>query len=469
MAKLFRALLFLLLLGETASATHLMGGDITVRPDGNGKYILRVTHYRDITGVPAATSLYVLINKYNPTISGTTGVHLPLLPNSGQALANFPYGVEVYVYEDTLPSMAVALGGSFRVAATECCRNTIIQNIANPGAEELILVDSVRTPAVGTNTSPEFLAMPVVYLPVNQPWTYNPLPYDADGDSLSWAIINPMIQSAYTLPSAAPGGPFTINPVSGEVSWTPNQLGHSVAAFKITEYVGAVKAGHVTRDMQYVVVPAASSAILSFAPVTPAQTNTTAGYNYVLYTPGQPLTFKIRGGDAGSPDSSISMTCMSPLFTEFAPTFTSVATGTGNTREGTFTWTPPAGFSKDMPVVFRVRNAMFAKDYTLMLRRNPSAASVAPVETDAVSGLQVSPNPAGDKVTVRFQTATDGPVRVVLTDVMGKTVAKLHDGPLPRGQWQMSEVLRCAPGLYQLTVYGVGGTRPVSQKVVVVR
>ena len=41
------------------------------------------------------------------------------------------------------------------------------------------------------NSTPYFLAPPITYLPVNTQWTYNPLPFDANGDSLVWSLDTP--------------------------------------------------------------------------------------------------------------------------------------------------------------------------------------------------------------------------------------------------------------------------------------
>ena len=98
------------------------------------------------------------------------------------------YGVEVYSFIDTI---TLSSAGYYSISWEDCCRNGAIGNIPNPAAMDMNLHTTFLNDAVNYDSSPYFLVKPVVYLPVNTPWQYNPLPIDPDGDSLSWYIGTP--------------------------------------------------------------------------------------------------------------------------------------------------------------------------------------------------------------------------------------------------------------------------------------
>ena len=50
----------------------------------------------------------------------------------------------------------------------------------------------VNVDSANPNSSPTYIAPPVIYLPTNNVWQYNPLPFDPDGDSLVWNLSVPL-------------------------------------------------------------------------------------------------------------------------------------------------------------------------------------------------------------------------------------------------------------------------------------
>ena len=46
------------------------------------------------------------------------------------------------------------------------------------------------------NSSASYLSPPVAYLPADTLWSYNPLPFDPDGDSLVWSLTTPLGSSS---------------------------------------------------------------------------------------------------------------------------------------------------------------------------------------------------------------------------------------------------------------------------------
>lgn len=474
--KKLSLLLCTLLCALVGHATHLMGGDITVyRDSATQKYFVKVVHYRDTVGVPAATQLTCKLTQWLPASNywgNQIMFNIDLDPSaSGTALPSFPYGVEVYTYRDSLPTITLLPGSKYLLTVEHCCRNGAIVNLTDPLSESMVLYSNFQLPLAGSNTSPQFLAMPIVYLPVNTAWTYNPLPYDVDGDSITWAIDTPVNMlnpgpgpnglqydyvDGYNAPYAAASGPFNINATTGQVSWTPNMQGNFVASFAITEWKAGVAVGKVIRDMQYVVVDSlAPTPQFSFVTSTPYQWDAAGQYAYVYYTPGQPLQFKIKGGDNGS--VQMMMECISSLFMRTpAPTFGTASTGTGNQIEGTLNWTPTTTETGNKTVVFRLKNGVFTKDFTLLLKKNPAPASVASAAA-SVEDFRVFPNPTGHEINVSLYNEKAQNISIQMADLTGKIVATIFRGTLQKGQWSMTESLRCAPGFYLVQVRGEDG------------
>jgi hypothetical protein len=441
-----------------------MGGEIVAEYStaANG-YVITITHYRDTFGVPLYTTIPVNIFQYDATVSDWipfTFINIPLdVAASTALLPSFPYGIEVGVYRDTVPFPT----GHYRILNGTCCRNGAIVNMAMPLNEELLLYTDLDVDALN-NSTPNFLVMPVAYFPINQPATYNPLPYDIDGDSLSWNLNTPYTNyslspmalgtvGGFVAPSAAASGPFTMNPVTGEISWTPDNMGNYVQSFEVTEFKNGVAVGTIIRDMQYVIVDTNGNAAPNFMAQTPYNTNTTQNYNYLYYTPGQAVTFSIQGTD---PDNNpMQMTAFSTTFMMPNPaTFTS--TTSGNTITGTFQWTPPANFVKDVIVVFRLGDGMFAKDFTLLLRKkDPTGITSVP---SSLKNIAAFPNPAKDKLNVSLDLEKEIDGDISLYSIMGQKMHTIYSGKLPKGTTRLSDDIKLSSGMYYLVVKDNGRT-----------
>ncbi len=457
-------LLLLLCMGLGAQASHLMGGEISVKDLGNSMFEVKITNYRDTMGIPmyqevdlyvdsfdAATATYY--NMGSQTIDLNPAYSLPLLPN-------FPYGVEVGIYVDTL-----LLGpGQYRLTSYECCRNAAIINMANPGSEGMALVTDFTAPAVGdTNSSPDFLQMPVTYFPLNTAINYNPVPIDVDGDSLAWSLNVPYgdysntngvdTVAGFVAPSADPSGPFTMNPVTGEITWTPDMLGNFVQSFKIDEYRNGVLQGSVIRDYQYVVInptgnnQAPPQAVVQSGNV---QYNSTDDYYYMEYTPGQLLTFNIVGTDADV-NTTLTMTSVSKIFNLNDPaTFTTSLIGSN--LNGVLNWTPPAGYNEKEIIVFRVQDGTWTTDYTLRLEpKNSNPTGIDNVES-SVSQLEVYPNPTQNEFTLSLNNKKSGSASIEIYNHLGQNVGQIFQGDLPSGQWKMQHQEELPAGVYMISV-----------------
>ncbi len=451
--KLLTAITLLLVCSFTSNATHLMGGDIWVEKDANGKHILKHKNFRDTLGIPAYTQTDFVAFKWNTVtsawdpISAPPGLSLTMpmnTANSGFLLLGVPYGVEMYNYESDamlLDSIFALHGnGKYRFYANECCRNNAILNLTQKTS--MIIHCEYTYDNMSANQSPRYLAIPVFFGPVNTPWVYNPLPFDPDADSIAWQIDTPVCAAnqatgaytycgGYTTPSAAVTGPFTLNNVTGQLDWTPDLQGNFVASFIVTEYRNGIEIGNSIRDMQYIVTPDSIGgrrvAIPEFVPITGFgvnNQNTSSSYNYQYYYPGSPLTFTIGAMDQNNNDV-LTMTAFSNLLNTNAATFTYSPTGNGNMVNGTFSWTPNANETRDQMIVIRANDGSYSKDFTIILKKFQAPNAVNDVE-DKLASISVYPNPAKANQAVNFKVVAEESmqdIEIRILDLTGKVIS----------------------------------------------
>ncbi len=226
-----------ILISVSAYATHLMGGQLTttyISSDTSGSlYSLELDLYRDTLGIDVSVSQNIeiwsldIMGNYN-LISTST---LSLGTSGTVSTMTSVYGVEIYHFTDSITFPA---NGSYIVKWNNCCRNQAIINMTQPGSESMTLLAYVNVNNLSPNSSPTFLAPPVIYLPTNSIWQYNPLPFDLDGDSLVWGLTVPLSSSSNPpIPDSVLGyqflsdtvlysnsaAPFSINSSTGEITW----------------------------------------------------------------------------------------------------------------------------------------------------------------------------------------------------------------------------------------------------------
>ncbi len=117
----------LILLSLQASATHLMGGEILIHDLHNGKHVVTLMAYRDTVGIPMALSATFNFSGPNGQSFSTTTDYDSII--SGNLLPMYPYGVEIYLFIDTV---IIPSPGLWEVSWSNCCRNAAIQNLSAP-------------------------------------------------------------------------------------------------------------------------------------------------------------------------------------------------------------------------------------------------------------------------------------------------------------------------------------------------
>lgn len=435
-------LTFLLALSLTvsANATHLMGGQISttyINSDSSGSnYLLELDLYRDTLGIDVNTyqeveiwSLDVMGN-YN-LISTST---LTLGASGSVATMSSVYGVEIYHFTDsiTFPS-----NGNYIVKWSNCCRNMAILNMSQPGSEDMSLVTYVNVNNLDPNSSPTFLAPPVIYLPVNNIFQYNPLPYDLDGDSLVWDLTVPLSHSSNPpIPDTVSGyeflsdtvlysnstAPFSVNSVTGEITWDPKMIGNFVASLTIQEYRNGVLIGAMNRDMQFVVVSDTMNNTPIVSNMQTVPTNN-LGHPYVKIAPGQNYQLHLLASDQDL-DDVVSMDAYGEPFSLSNPsTFNYISTGNNNEIEGTFSWNPDVNQVRLEPyiVVFRTTDNFFYCDETVQFEVtfNTSDASVE----NKFELATIYPNPAKNTFTLPIILNKSEKIQIDIYNALGIMVS----------------------------------------------
>lgn len=129
--------------------------------------------------------------------------------------------------------------GNYMICFTEQNRNAGVNNIPNSVNQPMSFYSFLAIPTFGSskNNSSIFANHPITSGCMNNGcFTYNPSATDVDGDSLSYEIF-PCLNPGASIPVSGTGGTFSINPVSGTLSWcNPQYPGDYNVIIKITEW-----------------------------------------------------------------------------------------------------------------------------------------------------------------------------------------------------------------------------------------
>jgi len=338
-----------LLTAKTAQATHAMGGDITFTCVGPNQYLVTNTFYRDCNGIPAPNSF--TINVTSAQCEVDFNVPAPFLdvaivtPICIGALdvCNDPagtFGVERYRYQAVIDLQPWALCGTdFMFSTVICCRNNAITSLQNPGSQNMFLYAQVDNTVDICNNSPIFLTDPTPFTCVGQPNFYNHGFSDQDGDSLSFSIIQPLntginnpapFAAGHTVsqPILTNGGAdaVAIDPVTGTISFVPNQQQVAVLTVKVEEWRAGVQIGEYLRDIQITALACSNN-----FPVATGVDGT--GTFTAELCADENICFDVIGTDA-DPGTNLSMTWNGGV-----PGATFTVSG-NNPTIGTFCWSP---------------------------------------------------------------------------------------------------------------------------------
>ncbi|MBK7684125.1 MAG: hypothetical protein IPJ26_17460 [Bacteroidetes bacterium] len=343
MKKLLLSLILGLGLTNYASASHMMGGQITVEHVSGMDYRVVYTAYRDMTGIPIAQVASI---SFVDSVSGTSFI-VPIHYDS--LVTVLVPGVEEYVYDSivTFPN-----AGTWYISYEECCRNAAILNMSSPASEShhfysIVLIDS-------TNSTPVFLNPPIVMAQENVPCYYKPLPFDFDGDSIAWSLDVPLSSNGvpvagYVLPSSDSLVPFNMDPLTGEITFLPNLLGHFQVSVRVKEYRNGLQIGEITRDMQLIVVQSLN------VPAVLMISSNSAPFNGKTYTIAPNAAFSMTVSIFDQDNQGLTLAGRGEAFSLASnPAMLSVVNG-ASSATATVSWSPNSMQARTAPYVIGLR------------------------------------------------------------------------------------------------------------------
>lgn len=448
MKRLLISLSLVLLMIPAMRATHLMGGEITARQIGALSYEITLTTYRDTVGIPMQSqAVFRLRDSIGISLfTSSTGQDTVL---SGGLLQGIPYGVEIYKFIDTiqLPNQ-----GRYTIEWQNCCRNGAIINMGNPLSESMHFETTLT--AKGANSTPTFLVPPITFLPKGQPWQYNALPVDRDGDSLVWSIDTPLTDigqyvSGYQTPLADTSNPFTINAQSGTITWTADTTGNFVVSLLVEEYRQGQKIGEIRRDMQMVVIDNGNH-LPSIANWNQFN-QSSQGYSYVT-VPARSTFRKIIKVEDPDQYDQVHLQGYGEAFNlpQNPATLTILPDTSGSNRlQAELKWQPSSAQIRTEPyrIVLRSHDHQFAQDHALLIYVNTQ------VDLDQLPQLgnrvQLYPHPVQKELQLEVKFPQQGVLQGAIYNTMGRKVDEWK-AELQAGKQKLSRSVNLAQGSYIL-------------------
>ena len=392
--KIIIPVLFLCLLLSKANASHLMGGEITWECQGSGQYIFTVKLYRDCNGTVAEDSINLsvfnnpLVNTIRLGVSARKDISPSCNPNgpvisckAAETQPNWPQSSNIIqgaVQESIFKSLPITLNGvppakGWIFTYDECCRNKSISNLTSPymygfTLRATMFAYSGRNAGPCFDSSPTFLESPSSVICMGYPFTYNHNASDPDLDSLFYSWEKPYSDFAgpydppnnpspikfvdgYSYDSPLPGTkqnpsnvPATINPATGEISFTSFTQGYFVTVVKVEAWKCGQKVAEICREMQIVLLPCS---------VNEKPKVTFTSYKDTVEV-GELVTFTIHGNDPGflangTTPQTLTITASG---TQFGTGFTSTTTGCLNPPCATLTPAIPISAPTDVSTTF---------------------------------------------------------------------------------------------------------------------
>jgi hypothetical protein len=348
----FAAALLLLATATQAWASHAMGADLTYTCLGGNQYRVRLSFYRDCSGITPSSSITIPITSascgqslsltlnqqpgYPVEVSPLCAAQLPSSTCNGGTLP----GVQEYLYEGTITLPAACT--DWVMSHREGNRNASITTISNPGSAWLYVEATLNNVAAPCNSSPDFTSLPVPYICAGQPYIYNHGAVDPDGDVLVYSLIDALDNTGTSVTynagfsgtnplSSAP--PVAINASNGNVTMQPTGTQIAVIAVLVQEFRNGVLIGSTVRDIQVTVLNCSNNTP-TISPITGVTGATQLGPYSIEICPGNPLSFTIPGVDTdGGQTITWSWNNGIPGGVFTAPTGSSP-------QNATFSWTP---------------------------------------------------------------------------------------------------------------------------------
>ena len=288
-------LIFLLVLGRSTFAYHIAGGEMTTQFLGGNDYRLRLTLYRDCSNsVAAPFDPTIIITAYSKNTNALIdSFHMDLSNSFPLQLAGpgcIPPPAVCMEQGDYIRTIQLApIAGGYYLVWERCCRNSTVINLATPDFTGMLFYHEMADSFL-QNSSPEFNSPPLPYTCAGQNFIFSFNATDADGDSLVYALSEPMSggytsqtdPNPYSAYNSSGGNnfntppkpynnntweqgfslsnicnslvPLTIDPATGVVEGVPDAPGLYAMAATVYEYRNGELIGIVRREIEFTVI-----------------------------------------------------------------------------------------------------------------------------------------------------------------------------------------------------------------------
>ncbi|MGY2134853.1 gliding motility-associated C-terminal domain-containing protein [Hymenobacter sp. HD11105] len=357
--QIFCFIILILLVGHSARATHIVGGELDLQHQTGSTYRLTLNlYFDDVNGSPGALDPDLTVGIFEKGSNRVLqNVVLPLSTNTFVAYTNPACEAPtlrtrrlVYTRLIELPAGTYTNAAGYYAAVERCCRNNTISNIDQP--ENAGQTFYLEFPPVVRNGQPLINSTPRIFPPlsdyacINELFYYNFGGEDTDGDSLVYEMVTPLNGSSSPAepkpltPASAPydlvrwkpglstnnqipGSPaLAINRRTGRLTVRPAQLGLFVFSIKCSEYRKGVKLGEVRRDFQLKVLNCPPNQTPDLTLRLPGQTqNYVPGRDILRLEPGADRCLRLRFTDP-DPASQLTLSINPVNFRGLLPTFT---------------------------------------------------------------------------------------------------------------------------------------------------
>lgn len=284
-----KLILFIALLGSAISvrATHIVGGELYYTHLGGSQYSITLIVYRDcgpgntnntqfdgVAPVGIFNSNGALLEVLSMNLFSAEVSFVPVSLNNPCFVLPPNLCVEEAIYIETVSLPPTADG--YILAYQRCCRNPSIVNIEFPQDSGVTFTTQIPGTNLtnASNSCPQFNSLPPVALCQNAEFFFDHSATDVDGDLLVYEFCTPLHGAspdnpAPPQPSSPPyievvwssgyssGYPIdsspaiTIDPATGWMSGTANQLGQYVIGVCVSEYRNGVLLSTTNRDFQF--------------------------------------------------------------------------------------------------------------------------------------------------------------------------------------------------------------------------
>ena len=297
--KLLLVMLFTLFFGKVNYAAHLMGGEITWQAMGGDDYQFTLVIYRDCNGLdiidpsldlrvwghPLVTSItcdFVSADDLSPNCTEVAGSPAEIDCGVGTGGGTGPGAVQKYVYRSgtvTLVGIPPASGWAFTYDSFS--RNWDVDNIDEPYAYGFTLSSIIyERPGDCLDSSPLFAQDPYMLLCSGSDFQFDSNAFDEDNDSLvfSWGVPLDHFPAGVFDPPTNPGPvpfvagfafdnptpdatfdpgniPATMDPNSGQITFTSNTPGNFGFVQKIDCYRDGILIATINRESQLIIIP----------------------------------------------------------------------------------------------------------------------------------------------------------------------------------------------------------------------